>query len=69
MKRMNLIRLNIYLIKRLPINVIFILIFFFIYLELYETKNLDKFNENNVFIIIIYYIIIIIIIIINKIKK
>lgn len=56
MKRMNLIRLNIYLIKRLPINVIFILIFFFIYLELYETKNLDKFNENNVFIIIIYYI-------------
>ena len=51
---MNLIRLNIYLIKRLPINVIFILIFFFIYLELYETKNLDKFNENNVFIIIIY---------------
>ncbi len=51
MKRMNLIRLNIYLIKRLPINVIFILIFFFIYLELYETKNLDKFNENNVFII------------------
>ena len=53
MKRMNLIRLNIYLIKRLPINVIFILIFFFIYLELYETKNLDKFNENNVFIIII----------------